>query len=221
MALVRELQRQFAPAAPPMLMLATRSMPPEETAEAEWLAQSGAFRVANSLEGLLDASMLLFHRDEAALAPEQRQILEHLRETESLLAGRTVLIVDDDVRNIFALTSLLEDYQLNVLHAESGSAAIELLVAKTQLALVLMDIMIPEMDGDNETMKAIRRIPRFMSLPLIALTAKMTTEDREKCRQAGASDSITKPVDLEQLFSILRVWLREERQPPAFAAHGL
>jgi len=118
-------------------------------------------------------------------------------------------VVDDDVRNIFALTSLLEDHQLNVLHAENGRAGIELLENTPNIDLVLMDIMMPEMDG-YETMRAIRQIKQFRSMPIIALTAKAMKGDRGKCLEAGASDYITKPVDLEQLFSVLRVWMRRD-----------
>jgi hypothetical protein len=132
-------------------------------------------------------------------------VLEHVRETDSALVGKTVLVVDDDVRNIFALTSLLEEHNLNVLHAENGQKGIELLTGRPDIDLVLMDIMMPEMDG-YETMRAIRKIPRFRQLPIIALTAKAMKGDRAKCIEAGASDYITKPVDLEQLFAVLRVW---------------
>ncbi len=150
--------------------------------------------------------MLLLHRAEADLAPDQRRILEQLRETDVTLFGKKVLVVDDDVRNIFALTSLLEDHNLKVAHAENGRAGIELLKKTPDVDLVLMDIMMPEMDG-YETMQAIREMPEFRSLPIIALTAKAMKGDRAKCIEAGASDYITKPVDLEQLFSVLRVWM--------------
>ena len=140
------------------------------------------------------------------LATDQRRILEQLRETDFTLVGKKVLVVDDDVRNIFALTSLLEDHNLNVVHAENGRAGIELLKKTPDVDLVLMDIMMPEMDG-YETMRAIRQMPEFRTLPIIALTAKAMKGDRAKCIEAGASDYITKPVDLEQLFSVLRVWV--------------
>jgi len=117
--------------------------------------------------------------------------------------------VDDDVRNIFALTSLLEEHNLNVVHSENGHAGIELLTSTPGIDLVLMDIMMPEMDG-YETMRAIRKIPRFRTLPIIALTAKAMKGDRAKCIEAGASDYVTKPVDLEQLFSVLRVWVTSD-----------
>jgi CheY-like chemotaxis protein len=129
-----------------------------------------------------------------------------LRRTDATLHGKTVLVVDDDVRNIFALTSLLEEHNLNVVHAENGHAGIELLETRQDIDLVLMDIMMPGMDG-YETMGAIRQISRFRSLPIVALTAKAMKGDRAKCIEAGASDYITKPVDLEQLFSVLRVWM--------------
>ncbi len=132
-----------------------------------------------------------------------------MRQTDPTLVGKTVLVVDDDVRNIFALTSLLEDHNLKVVHAENGRAGIELLKRTPDIDLVLMDIMMPEMDG-YETMRAIREIPQFRSLPIIALTAKAMKGDRAKCMEAGASDYITKPVDLEQLFSVLRVWISRE-----------
>jgi len=126
--------------------------------------------------------------------------------TTSRLRGKKVLVVDDDVRNIFALTSVLEQHDLQVVHAENGRAGIEMLLKTPGVDGVLMDIMMPEMDG-YETMRAIRKIPEFRLLPIFAVTAKAMKGDRAKCIEAGASDYITKPVDLEQLFSVLRVWL--------------
>ena len=125
---------------------------------------------------------------------------------------KRILIVDDDVRNIFALTSLLEDHHLIVVHAENGRAGIEVLESTPHIDIVLMDIMMPGMDG-YETTRAIREIPRFRTLPIIALTAKAMKGERAKCLEAGASDYMTKPVDLEQLFSVLRVWLTREYEP--------
>jgi len=161
--------------------------------------------------------VLLLHRAESALRPDQVRILERLRKTDQTLSGRTVLVVDDDVRNIFALTSVLEDHRLKVVHAENGRAAIDLLEKTPEIDVVLMDIMMPEMDG-YETMRAIRQLPRFHSLPIIALTAKAMKGDRAKCIEAGASDYVTKPVDLDQLFSVLRVSVRDEN---AVAVTGL
>ncbi len=132
--------------------------------------------------------------------------------TMSTLAGKKVLVVDDDVRNIFALTSVLEQHNLQVVHAENGRAGIETLLQTPGVDGVLMDIMMPEMDG-YETMRAIRQIAEFRTLPIIAVTAKAMKGDRAKCIEAGASDYITKPVDLEQLFSVLRVWLIRGQEP--------
>src|SRR5207253_6074792 len=140
------------------------------------------------------------------LSELRRQKLAEVRRRDSTLAGKKVLVVDDDVRNIFALTSVLEQHDLQVVHAENGRAGIEMLLKTPGIDGVLMDIMMPEMDG-YETMKAIRQIAEFRSLPLIAVTAKAMKGDRAKCIAAGASDYITKPVDLDQLFSILRVSL--------------
>jgi len=197
---------------PPILLLATRAFTLQEEQNLTILMRNSIVKPVYSLERLLDDSVLLLHRDEASLLPAQRTILEQLRETDTALFGKTVLVVDDDVRNIFALTSLLEEHNLNVVHAENGHAGIELLTSTPGIDLVLMDIMMPEMDG-YETMKAIRNIQKFRSLPIIALTAKAMKGDRAKCIEAGASDYVTKPVDLEQLFSVLRVWVSGDNEP--------
>jgi len=133
-------------------------------------------------------------------------MLERLHSTDAVFAGKNVLVVDDDVRNIFSLTSVLEQHGMNVLFAENGKDAIAKLEAAESVDLVLMDVMMPEMDG-YETTRAIRERQRFRNLPIIALTAKAMKGDREKCIEAGASDYITKPVDTEQLLSLMRVWL--------------
>jgi CheY-like chemotaxis protein len=125
-----------------------------------------------------------------------------------VLEGKRVLIVDDDIRNIFAITSVLESHNMQVLFAETGRAGIDVLQRHPDIDLILMDIMMPEMDG-YDTMRAIRDIDQFRSLPIIALTAKAMKGDREKCIEAGASDYVTKPVNSEQLLSTMRVWLYE------------
>lgn len=124
------------------------------------------------------------------------------------LEGKTILIVDDDMRNIFALTSLLESNNMNALFAENGRDALEVLSNHAEIDLILMDIMMPEMDG-YETMRVIRQNEEYITLPIIALTAKVMKNDREKCLEAGASDYIQKPVNAEQLISLMRVWLYE------------
>ena len=133
-------------------------------------------------------------------------MLEHLHDADSVVTGKRVLVVDDDVRNIFSLTSMLEDHGMAVRFAENGKQALEQLRKDPDVDVVLMDVMMPEMDG-YETTKAIRAMDQFKALPIIALTAKAMKGDREKCIAAGASDYITKPVDTDQLLSLLRVWL--------------
>jgi CheY-like chemotaxis protein len=152
------------------------------------------------------------HRSEESLSGRHQEILARIRETDTALAGRKVLVVDDDLRNIFALTSVLEQADMKVLHAENGTSGIEVLQQNPDVDLVLMDIMMPEMDG-YETTRAIRQLPRFRSTPIVALTAKAMKGDREKCLLAGASDYVTKPVDLNYLFSVMRVWLARLGEP--------
>jgi CheY-like chemotaxis protein len=139
--------------------------------------------------------------------PGQKQdLLERLHGSNDVLRGRKVLVVDDDARNIFALTTVLENHDMEVVSATNGRQAIDLLRETPDLSVVLMDIMMPEMDG-YETMREIRQQPEFRTLPILALTAKAMKGDREKCLQAGASDYIAKPVNTDQLLSLLRVWL--------------
>jgi CheY-like chemotaxis protein len=178
------------------------------------VSNAGIIRQASSLERLLDETVLLLHRPESALSDAQRQVLAEMRKSDSALADKKVLVIDDDLRNIFALTSLLEHHDIKVLHAENGRAGIELLRKTPDVDIILMDIMMPEMDG-YETTQAIRKVPAFQNLPIIALTAKAMKGDRDKCLEAGASDYVTKPVDLEQLFAVMRVWIsrRSERVP--------
>jgi CheY-like chemotaxis protein len=204
--LLDELRTCTSSYQPPIILVTGRTLNSQEELELARLMRTGVVQVTHTPECLLDASVLLLHRSEADLTPSQCEILQQLRETDATLSGKKVLVVDDDVRNIFALTSLLEDHHLNVVHAENGRAGIELLNRMPDVDLVLMDIMMPGMDG-YETMKAIRQLPQFRALPIIALTAKAMKGDRRKCIDAGASDYITKPVDLDQLFSVLRVWV--------------
>lgn len=132
--------------------------------------------------------------------------MRKLYNNEDAFEGKRILLVEDDIRNIFSLVSVLESYKLNVVFTENGREALEMLQKDHNFDLVLMDIMMPEMDG-YETMKAIREIPQFDKLPIIALTAKAMKEDRQRCIDAGASDYITKPIDVEKLLSLLKVWL--------------
>ncbi len=182
------------------------------------LPQGLAVKSADSLERLLDEVTLFLHQNEASLPEPQRRILEQVRRMEPLLTGKKVLVVDDDLRNIFSLNAVLERRHVQVLSAENGKDGIALLKKTPDIDLVLMDIMMPEMDG-YETIRAIRKLSKFKSLPIIALTAKAMKGDREKCLEAGASDYISKPVHTEQLLSLLRVWLYP-RTRAALAAAG-
>jgi CheY-like chemotaxis protein len=215
--LAEEMQLEISSYAPPLIIFGARMLTAIEELDFSRLSRTSVLKKAHTMEDLLDESVLLLHRDESELSLEQRRILQRLRETDAALIGKTVLVVDDDVRNIFALTSLLEDHKLRVLHAENGHAGIDLLNANPQIDLVLMDIMMPGMDG-YETTRAIRQNSHFRSLPIIALTAKAMKGDRAKCLEAGASDYITKPVDLEQLFSVLRVWISRSSEVAHMAA---
>ena len=209
LTLVADMQAALGMTAPPIILRSSRELTLREEALLRQVNRASVVRLVKSQDRVLDESVLLLHRAENQLRSDQIRMLELLRQTDLALSGQTVLIVDDDVRNIFALTSLLEDHHLNVLHAENGRAAIELLEKTPEIDVVLMDIMMPEMDG-YETMRAIRQVPRFKSLPIIALTAKAMKGDRAKCIEAGASDYVTKPVDLDQLFSVLRVSVNKE-----------
>ncbi len=150
--------------------------------------------------------MLHLHLNHHDLQPEKKKIIENLRSKDDILSGKNVLVVDDDVRNLFALTTAFEHYNINVLTAESGREAIDKLGENNSVNIVLMDIMMPEMDG-YETTQKIRREHKNSTLPIIAVTAKAMKGDREKCLEAGASDYITKPVKIDQLLSLMRVWL--------------
>jgi CheY-like chemotaxis protein len=161
-----------------------------------------------SPERLLDETSLFLHRVVDGLPAAKKEMLHRLHRSDEFLVGKPVLVVDDDVRNIFALSSVLERRGMQVFSATTGKEAIDILSspAAPELSIVLMDIMMPEMDG-FETMRAIRGNPAFRRLPIVALTAKAMKGDRERCLEAGASDYLAKPVNTEQLLSTLRTWL--------------
>jgi CheY-like chemotaxis protein len=190
----------------PIVIYTAQELSRKEVTKLKRYAKTIVVKDARSPERLLDETALFLHRSQASLPETQRRMLEEIHAADGGLAGRKVLIVDDDLRNIFALSSLLERQQMQVLFAENGRDGIEVLEKDPTIEIVLMDIMMPEMDG-YDTMRAIRRIPKFKSLPIITLTAKAMKGDRDKCIAAGASDYITKPVDVAQLLSMMRVWL--------------
>ncbi|WP_148862274.1 HAMP domain-containing protein [Marinobacter fonticola] len=172
----------------------------------EALSQTLVLAEVDSRAWLLDQVTLFLHLREMDLMDFQQEALEHIRRVDPRLAGRKVLIVDDDIRNIFSLTAFLEQHQMEVLSAENGKSAIAQLENRPDIEIVLMDIMMPEMDG-YETTRAVRSMPDLKTLPVIALTAKAMPGDREKCIEVGASDYIPKPVNTAQLLALLRVWL--------------
>jgi HAMP domain-containing protein/CheY-like chemotaxis protein len=190
----------------PVVVFTGRELSAEEDAQLHSMARSVVVKGVESPERLLDETALFLHRMVDELPPEKRRMLERLHASDDDLVGQTVLLVDDDARNIFALSSVLERRGMHVLTATTGNEAIERLQGTPEVAIVLMDIMMPEMDG-YETMQAIREEAKWRRLPIIALTAKAMKGDREKCLQAGASDYLAKPVNTEQLLAALRMWL--------------
>jgi HAMP domain-containing protein/signal transduction histidine kinase/DNA-binding response OmpR family regulator len=190
----------------PIIVFTGKELSKAEETKLKGITDAIIIKSAKSPERLLDETALFLHRVEKNLPKEKRLILEKFHQEDPILAGRKVLIVDDDVRNIFAITAFLERYAMKVVHAENGKDGLDLLRTTKDIDIVLMDIMMPGMDG-YEVMKEIRKDKKFKSLPIIAITAKAMKGDREKCIEAGASDYVSKPVDMQQLLSLLRVWV--------------
>jgi CheY-like chemotaxis protein len=190
----------------PVVVFTGRELSAEEDAQLHAMARSIVVKGVESPERLLDETALFLHRVITDLPSEKQRMLERLNSSDEDLVGRKVLLVDDDSRNIFALSSVLERRGMRVLTSTTGSEAIELIESTPDLAIVLMDIMMPEMDG-YQTIEKIRKSPAHRRLPIVALTAKAMKGDREKCLEAGASDYLAKPVNTEQLLSSLRMWL--------------
>jgi HAMP domain-containing protein/CheY-like chemotaxis protein/signal transduction histidine kinase len=205
--LLAEVQKDAKLRDTPIVVFTGRELTVEEEGELRRQAKSIVLKGVRSPERLLDETALFLHRVVADLPPEKQQMIRSLHESDDALRDRKVLVVDDDIRNVFALNSLLERHQMQVINASNGYEAINLLERTDDLSLVLMDVMMPEMDG-YETMRRIRTKPQFKLLPIIALTAKAMKGDREKCLEAGASDYVAKPVNSDQLLSLVRMWLR-------------
>jgi signal transduction histidine kinase/DNA-binding response OmpR family regulator/HAMP domain-containing protein len=195
---------------------APEQLPAAVSGRLQVLSSQVVLRTATSANELLELSSIFLHRDETTLSEKKQEMLAQVRRTDPKLSGKKILMVDDDARNIFAITSALERSQVEVIYAENGRIALDRLQESPDVDLVLMDIMMPEMDGYAAT-RAIRQMDRFQTLPIIAVTAKAMIGDREKCIQAGASDYIPKPVDMDQLFSLLRVWLPDHKASAAAA----
>ncbi|HYM89434.1 MAG TPA: response regulator, partial [Nitrospiraceae bacterium] len=190
----------------PVIVFTGKELTVEEQTQLKAMAKSIVLKDVQSPERLLDETALFLHRVVTDLPEVKQKMLERLHSSRDVLRGRKVLVVDDDARNIFALTSLLENQEMDVISATNGLQAIDIIQKTPELNMVLMDIMMPDMDG-YETIRGIRQIHEFRTLPILALTARAMKGDREKCLDAGASDYIAKPVNTDQLLSLMRVWL--------------
>jgi CheY-like chemotaxis protein len=205
-ALIERIQEELGLRDLPIIVYTGKDLSRKEETQLKKLTEAIIIKDVRSPERLLAETSLFLHRASERLATAQRRILEQLHQKDPMLAGKKVLIIDDDIRNIFALTSILELQEMEVVYAENGRDGLTKLNETPDVDVVLVDIMMPEMDG-YEVMRMIRKMPDYASLPLIAVTAKAMKVDRSKCIEAGASDYIAKPVDSDQLFSLLRVWL--------------
>ncbi len=190
----------------PLIAYVPRNPSKKEDAHLKRLGHAMNLKEVHSEERLIDECALFLHQNVSQLPENKRELIHHLYQAETVLKDKKILIVDDDIRNIFAMTSLLERYDIQTFSAETGKIALEQLQATPDIDAVLMDIMMPDMDG-YDTMRAIRKFPKFRTLPMIAVTAKAMKGDREKCIEAGASDYIAKPVDSAELLSMLRLWI--------------
>lgn len=190
----------------PLVVYTGRDLSKDEASRLTRLADTVVLKTADSQERLLDETVLFLHRVESRLPKEKQTILRKLHKTNEILVDKKILVVDDDIRNIYSLTNVLEEEGVQCIIAENGKEAIDVLELNPDVDLILMDIMMPEMDGYEATV-AIRKMERFRKLPIIALTAKAMKGDKEKCLAVGMSDYISKPVNIEQLISLMRVWL--------------
>jgi CheY-like chemotaxis protein len=192
----------------PIIIYSAKDFNKQELSHLNKLSSSIILKDVNSLDRLLEETMLFLHVNYSNFPLEKRRMLENIRMKGDILSGRKVLVVDDDVRNLFAITTVFERYNIDVITAESGKEAIAIMNESSDIEMVLMDIMMPEMDG-YETMQKIRREHKNNSLPIIAVTAKAMKGDRQKCLEAGASDYITKPLKMDQLLSMMRMWFHK------------
>jgi CheY-like chemotaxis protein len=204
--LMRKIQGEAVLQDVPVVVFTGQDLSAADDVKLKTMAKSIVLKDVQSPERLLDETALFLHRVVTNLPADKQKMLERVHNSSEVLRNRKALVVDDDARNIFALTTLLESHDMNVISATNGRQAIELIENTADIDIVLMDIMMPEMDG-FETMRQIRQDSSFRNLPILALTAKAMKGDREKCLDAGASDYIAKPVNTEQLLSLMRVWL--------------
>ena len=209
--LLRQLAEDESLTVPPVIIYTSRELSRDEEMELNSYSESIIIKNAHSKERLLDETNLFLHRVAGQLPQKKPPLPADLHDRDSLFANRKVLLVDDDMRNVFALSNALQEKGMRVIVAEDGGKALEALEREPEMDMILMDIMMPEMDGYEAT-RRIRRQPQFKKLPIIALTAKAMKEDRQKCIEAGANDYLAKPIDLERLLSMMRVWLYNGRE---------
>jgi CheY-like chemotaxis protein len=216
-ALLETLSREDAYSFPPVIVYTGRTLSADEEQSLRRFSQSIIIKGAKSPERLLDEVTLFLHKVISDLPPEQQRLLEKARSRDAAIEGRQILIVEDDVRNVFALTSILESRGAKIEIARNGREALDTLekskLADAPIDLVLMDVMMPEMDGMT-AVREIRKRSEWAKLPVIMLTAKAMPNDQEECLAAGASDYMAKPLDVDKLLSLVRVWIRHERKSP-------
>ncbi|MDD4645582.1 MAG: response regulator, partial [Bacteroidales bacterium] len=206
--LIRKIREMHLEVLPPIIIYTGQDLTREQNDELNQYTKSIIIKGVRSEERLLDEATLFLHRMVQDLPQQQQAILKKLYEKEDTFEGKKVLLVDDDMRNIFALSKVFEEKGIDVLKAENGLKALEILKNHSDVNLILMDIMMPEMDG-FEAIQEIRKDKSFKETPIIAVTAKAMKEDRQKCLDAGASDYVSKPIDIAKLLSLMRVWLKK------------
>jgi CheY-like chemotaxis protein len=203
--LLEQMTREDIASYPPVIVYTGRSLSKNQEVSLKKLSKSIIIKGARSPEMLIDEVNLILHRVESKISQVKRKIIQKVRSSEQTFTGKKILLVDDDLRNIFALTSVLEQKGATVLAGRNGQEALDKLNQDPLIDLVLMDIMMPEMDGFEAT-RRIRMQKRFAKLPIIAVTAKAMKDDHKKCLEAGTNDYVSKPVDLDKLLSLIRVW---------------
>jgi CheY-like chemotaxis protein len=186
-----------------------RDLTYEDEKKLRRFAESIIIKGAKSPERLLNEVSLFLHLVESNLHPNKQRMIRSAIDKEALLEGKKVLLVDDDMRNVFSLTSVLAEKNMVIIEAENGREALARLAEHPDVSIVLMDIMMPEMDG-YAAMREIRKDPRYARMPIVAMTAKALKGDQEKCMAAGASDYIAKPIDVDKLLSLIRVWVFQQ-----------
>jgi CheY-like chemotaxis protein len=204
--LLEQMQQKKGPCQIPVIVYADRDLTPAEEAILLQCADELPIKSVSSPERLLDEATLFLHQVETNLSDDKRNMLRMVHDKSAILKLKKVLIIDDDIRNAFALATVLEEHDMEIICATNGKQGLALLKENDDVAIILMDIMMPKMDG-YETMREIRQQPQYRKMPIIALTAKAMKGDKTKCIEAGANDYISKPVDTNKLLSLMRVWL--------------